>query len=441
MFCTFSIHTERGNNLTDITPQVRGALEQSGVRDGVCYLNVPHTTAALTINSALDPATGQDIVAELKRLVPTRVDFIHQYDTPADAAGHIKSVLVGTSLSVPIREGKLALGASQFILFCEFDGPRARQVQCSIVRDETTTRRELLQIQPEVTTALDARRAVVALESTLITHGFPPPDNLKVARAIEAAVREGGAVPATIAILGGKLTVGLEHAQLDYLSTAKNVRKCSRRDLGTGVAQKLDGATTVAGTMIVAAMAGIRVLATGGIGGVHRGHPFDISADLEELARTPVTVVCAGAKSLLDLPLTLEQLETRGVPVIGYGTDELPAFYSRSSGLPVDTRADSPEEIAAIVCARRALGLSGGELVCVPLPLQAELPRAQAEAAIVEATRVADEEGITGAALTPFVLAKISELTNGRSQESNLALLLNNARLAAQIAQALIEIQ
>jgi len=203
------------------------------------------------------------------------------------------------------------------------------------------------------------------------------------------------------------------------------------------VARRLDGATTVAGTMIVAALAGIGVFATGGIGGVHRGHPFDISADLEELGRTPVTVVCAGAKSLLDLPLTLEQLETRGVPIIGYATDELPAFYSRTSGLPVDARADTPEDVAAIVRARRALGLGGGELVAVPVPAADELPRAEAEAAITEATKLADESGVTGAAITPFILAKIAELTSGRSKRANVALLLNNARVAAHIAHAL----
>ena len=297
-----------------------------------------------------------------------------------------------------------------------------------------------IQIKPEVADALQAKRPVVALESTLITHGLPYPDNLATARAIEAAVRDAnvGAIPATIAILRGQITVGLDDAQLEYLATAKGVRKCSRRDLGIAVARGLDGATTVAGTMIVAALAGIGVFATGGIGGVHRGHPFDISADLEELGRTPVTVVCAGAKSLLDLPLTLEQLETRGVPVIGYGTDELPAFYSRTSGLPVDARADTPEEVAAIVRARRALGLEGGELVTVPVPAADELPRAEAEAAIAEATKLADESGITGAAITPFILAKIAELTNGRSKRANVALLLNNARVAALIAQALV---
>jgi len=297
----------------------------------------------------------------------------------------------------------------------------------------------LLHLKPEVAEALAEKRAVVALESTLITHGLPYPDNLATARAIEAAAREAGAVPATIAILRGQITVGLDDAQLEYLATAKGVRKCSRRDIGIAVAQELDGATTVAGTMIVAAMAGIGVFATGGIGGVHRGHPFDISADLEELSRTPVTVVCAGAKSLLDLPLTMEQLETRGVPVIGYGTDELPAFYSRSSGLPVDARADTPQEVAAIARARRALGIAGGELVTVPIPAADELPRAEAEAAIAQATQLADESGVTGAAVTPFILSKIAELTNGRSQQANVALLLNNARVAACIAQALLQ--
>ncbi len=293
-------------------------------------------------------------------------------------------------------------------------------------------------LRPEVAQALQHRQPIVALESTLITHGLPYPDNLAAARAIEAAVRESGAIPATIAILSGQIVVGLDEAQLEYLAKAKNVRKCSRRDLGIVVAYRLDGATTVAGTMTVANMVGIPVFATGGIGGVHRGHPFDVSADLAELERTPVTVVCAGAKALLDLPLTLEQLETRGVPVIGYGTDELPAFYSRQSGLPVDVRADTPEQVAAIVRARRALGLDGGELVVVPVPLEDELPRAEAEAAIAQAMKLADEAGITGPAVTPFMLAKIAELTGGHSQRANIALLLNNARIAAQIAQAIV---
>lgn len=298
-------------------------------------------------------------------------------------------------------------------------------------------RQDLLTVRPDVAEALQSGKPVVALESTLITHGFPYPDNLATARGLQASVRELGALPATIAILGGRIIVGLDDGQLEYLATARGVRKCSRRDLGTVVAQRGDGATTVAATMIVAALAGIDVFATGGVGGVHRGHPFDISADLAELAQTRVTVVCAGMKSLLDLPLTLEQLETRGVPVIGYGTDELPAFYSRASGLPVDFRADTPEQVAAIVCARRRLGLTGGELVTVPVPEADELPRAQAEAAIAEAVRAADEQGISGPALTPFLLARVAELTQGRSIRANVALLLNNARVAAQIARAL----
>lgn len=296
----------------------------------------------------------------------------------------------------------------------------------------------LFRVKPEIAEAVRHQHPIVALESTLITHGLPYPDNLATARAMEAAVRESSAIPATIAILSGQIVVGLDEAQLEYLAKAQNVRKCSRRDLGIAIARQLDGATTVAGTMMVADMVGIQVFATGGIGGVHRGHPFDVSADLEELGRTPVTVVCAGAKALLDLPLTLEQLETRGVPVIGYGTDELPAFYSRESGLPVDVRADTPDQVAAIVRARRALGLDGGELVVVPIPLEDELPRAEAEAAIAQAMKLADQAGVTGAAVTPFMLAKIAELTQGRSQRANIALLLNNARVAAQIAQALV---
>lgn len=297
----------------------------------------------------------------------------------------------------------------------------------------------MIDINPQVEQAQRSGRAIVALESTVITHGLPYPDNLTTARAVEAAVRQSGAVPATIAILGGKPTVGLDAAQLEYLASAPSVVKCSRRDLGSVVARGLDGSTTVAGTMALAARAGIRVFATGGIGGVHRGHPFDVSADLAELERTSVAVVCAGAKSLLDLALTLEQLETRGVPVIGYGTDELPAFYSRSSGLPVNTRADSPEQVATVIRARRELGLSGGELVTVPVPAGDELPREEAEAAIVRGTELAEEAHITGAAVTPFILARIAELTNGRSTKANIALLLNNARVAARIAQALLE--
>jgi pseudouridine-5'-phosphate glycosidase len=278
---------------------------------------------------------------------------------------------------------------------------------------------------------------VVALESTLITHGLPRPKNLEVARALEAAVREGGAIPATIAILGGHITVSLTDEQLGYLAGAEDVRKCSRRDLPIVVGRGEDGATTVAGTMMAAHMAGIRVFATGGIGGVHRGHPFDVSADLLELGRTPVTVVCAGAKAILDLPLTLEVLETQGVPVIGYGTDEFPAFYSRSSGLPVDVRCDTPEEVAAIAQARDALKLPGSILVAVPIPTEDELPSSEAEDAIERALAEAEAQAITGKAVTPFLLARVSELTGETSLRANVALLLNNARVAAAIAVAI----
>lgn len=299
--------------------------------------------------------------------------------------------------------------------------------------------REGLRFHPEVRAALAEGRPVVALESTLITHGFAYPTNLEVAKAMEAAVREEGAVPATVAILRGHITVGLSDGELEYLSTQPReaVRKCSRRDLSIAVGRGEDAATTVAGTMVVAHRAGIEVFATGGIGGVHRGHPFDVSADLIELGRTPVTVVCSGAKAILDLPLTLEVLETQGVPVIGYGTDTLPAFYCRSSGLPVDVRVESPEDVAAIVQARRALGLSQATLVTVPVPLEEALSSEEAETAIEEAIRQAEAAGIMGKALTPFVLARVVELTAGRSQRANVALLVNNARVAARIARAL----
>lgn len=296
-----------------------------------------------------------------------------------------------------------------------------------------------LKIHPQVQTALDKGRAVVALESTLITHGFPSPENVTIARNIEESVRAAGAVPATIAVLNGQITVGLTNEQLDYLGTAENVRKCSRRDLPIVVARKEDGATTVAGTMIVAHWAGIRVFGTGGIGGVHRGHPFDESADLMELARTPVTVVCAGAKAILDLPLTVEVLETNGVPIIGYQTDELPAFYSRQSGLPVDLRVDMPQEVADIIRAREALGLLGGTLVTVPVPAEDEWPAAEAHMVINQALADAEAEGVSGKAVTPYLLERVSVLSGERSKKANVALLLNNARVAAQIAQALVK--
>jgi pseudouridine-5'-phosphate glycosidase len=296
-----------------------------------------------------------------------------------------------------------------------------------------------LNIHPEVQAALDRAGAVVALESTLITHGFPAPENIQIARDIEMTIREAGAVPATIAILAGEITVGLTPEQLEHLALAGNVRKCSRRDLPLAVARRENGATTVAGTMIIAHWVGIRVFGTGGIGGVHRGHPFDESADLVELARTPVTVVCAGAKAILDLPLTLESLETKGVPIIGYQTDELPAFYSRQSGLPVDVRVDAPQEVVAIIRAREEMGLGGGMLVTVPVPAEAEWPAAEAQAIINQALADADQEGIRGKALTPYLLQRVSDLSGERSKKANIALLLNNARVAAHIARALVD--
>ncbi len=292
---------------------------------------------------------------------------------------------------------------------------------------------------PEVSAALAARRPVVALESTLITHGLPHPVNVETALAMEAAVREGGAVPATIAVLAGKITVGLTRAEIENLAArpAGSVRKCSRRDLPIAVARGEDGATTVAGTMIVAHRAGIRVFATGGIGGVHRGAPFDVSADLLELGRTPIAVVCSGAKSILDLPLTLEVLETQGVPVVGLGTDTLPAFYSRSSGLPVDVSVPTPREAAKIIFAAHALKAQHGVLVTVPVPEKDALPAEKMEDAIRRATAEADAKKIHGKAATPFLLGRVADLTGGDSRRANVALLVNNARVAAEIAVAL----
>ena len=298
---------------------------------------------------------------------------------------------------------------------------------------------ELLHVAAEVYVALREGRAVVALESTLITHGLPFPANVETALAMEAAVRESGAVPATIAVLGGKITVGLTRAEIERLASrpSGSVRKCSRRDLPIAVARGEDAATTVAGTMIVAHLAGIRVFATGGIGGVHRGAPFDVSADLLELGRTPVAVVCSGAKSILDLPLTLEVLETQGVPVIGLGTDTLPAFYSRSSGLPVDVTVAAPGDAARIIAAAQQLGAQHGLLVTVPVPLADELPKEQMETAIQQATAEAAARAIHGKAVTPYLLTRVAELTDGASRRANIALLVNNARVAGQIAVAL----
>jgi len=295
-------------------------------------------------------------------------------------------------------------------------------------------------IAPEVRAALDNGGAVVALESTLITHGLPYPQNAETALAMESAVRESGAVPATIAVLKGQLTVGLSVDEIERLAQAPNgrVRKCSRRDLPLAVGLGEDGATTVAGTMIVAHMVGIAVFATGGIGGVHRGHPFDVSADLIELGRTAVAVVCSGAKSILDLPLTLEVLETQGVPVIGYGTDTLPSFYTRSSGLRLDARVDSPAQAAQVIRAAQRLALGHGLLFTVPVPEADAMPDDVAESAIVQAQADADALGIHGKDSTPFLLARIVELTEGASRRANTALLINNARTAGHVAVALV---
>jgi len=278
---------------------------------------------------------------------------------------------------------------------------------------------------------------IVALESTVIAHGLPYPRNIQTALRLEEIIREAGASPSTIGIIAGEVIIGLDRAQIEHLATAPDVRKVTRRDLPVVAARNLDGATTVATTAWAAHRAGIQVFATGGIGGVHRGHPFDVSADLPALASIPIIVVCSGAKAILDLPLTLEWLETRGVPVVGYGTDRFPAFYNRNSGLPVDVRADSAAEVAALFKAQRALGLPEGMLVTVPVPAEAELEGGQMEAAIAHALEEAENARVKGKRLTPFLLARISELTGEASLRANLALLENNARVAAEIAVSL----
>ena len=297
-----------------------------------------------------------------------------------------------------------------------------------------------LDISPEVKAALEAGKPVVALESTIISHGMPYPKNVETALLVEQTLRDNGAVPATIAVIGGRLKAGLSKEEIEYLGkTGRGVAKASRRDLPALVARGADGATTVTTTMIIAHMAGIQVFATGGIGGVHRGAEttMDISADLEELAQTPVMVVCAGAKSILDLGLTLEYLETKGVPVIGYGTEELPAFYTRKSGFGVDYRVDSPEELATMFAAQRDLGYKGGMLVTNPIPEEYAMPKDVIDAAIEQALRECKEQGVHGKETTPFLLARVVELTGGDSLESNIQLVLNNARVAARTAAAL----
>ena len=301
-----------------------------------------------------------------------------------------------------------------------------------------------LDVAPEVQEALKAGKPVVALESTIISHGMPYPQNVETALNVEKIIRDGGAVPATIAIVGGRLKAGLTPEEIDYLGkTGAGVTKASRRDLPILVAEGRDGATTVTTTMMIAAMAGIQVFATGGIGGVHRGAEttMDISADLEELAHTPVMVVCAGAKSILDLGLTLEYLETHGVPVIGYQTEELPAFYTDRSGLKVDYRLDTPEEIAAAFMAKMELGMNGGMLITNPIPHEYAMDPDEINKTIDQAIRDANELGIKGKALTPYLLDHIQKMTGGRSLESNIQLVLNNARLGAKIACAMCDAQ
>ena len=297
--------------------------------------------------------------------------------------------------------------------------------------------KKYLDVSPEVSEALKAGKPVVALESTIISHGMPYPKNVETALQVEKIVRENGAVPATIAVIGGRLKAGIGCDEIDYLG--KNglaVTKASRRDLCILAAQKKDGAATVAATMIIAAMAGIKVFATGGIGGVHRGAEttMDISADLEELAKTNVLVVCAGAKSILDLGLTLEYLETRGVPVVGYQTEELPAFYTRSSGFKTDCRMDSPKEIAEAFYAKLAMGLQGGMVAANPIPEEFAMDKEYIDKSIQAALEKMKTLGITGKRTTPFLLDEIQKITGGKSLESNIRLVYNNARLASEIA-------
>lgn len=296
-----------------------------------------------------------------------------------------------------------------------------------------------LDIKPEVKEALEQGKAVVALESTIIAHGMPYPKNVETALAVEEVIRKNGAVPATIAIIDGVIKVGLTPEEIEYLGTAKGVLKVSRRDFPVVMAKKMDGATTVAGTMMAAAMAGIKVFVTGGIGGVHRGagETHDISADLEELKQTNVTVVCAGVKSILDIAGTLEYLETKGVPVVTCGGDYFPAFYSRSSGIPAELREDDPKVIADMIKAKDELDLSGGMLVACPVPEDDEIPFEKMDGVINEALKECEEQGIKGKRITPFLLSKVKDLTEGASLEANIKLVLHNAEVGAKIAVGL----
>ncbi|MCB0837920.1 MAG: pseudouridine-5'-phosphate glycosidase [Bacteroidetes bacterium] len=296
-----------------------------------------------------------------------------------------------------------------------------------------------LDISPEVQSALDNHQPVVALESTIISHGMPYPQNLETAKGVEAVVRKEGAIPATMAVIKGRIKVGLSEEDLLFMAKEKGILKASRRDMAIIIAQKKSAATTVAATMICANLAGIKIFATGGIGGVHRKgqDTFDISADLQELANTPVAVVSAGIKSILDIPLTLEYLETMGVAVIGVGTDQFPAFYTRESGYPAPYQLDTPGEIAATIQAQESLGLKAGFLIANPIPAEYSMDKKIIDKAIREALADAEAQQITGKEVTPFLLKKIVELTEGKSLFSNIKLVENNARLAAQIAREL----
>jgi pseudouridine-5'-phosphate glycosidase len=296
----------------------------------------------------------------------------------------------------------------------------------------------LISQSAEIARALQTNIPIVALESTVITHGLPHPQNIQLARDMEAAIRGEGATPATIALINGKIRIGLSDEELVQLAEAESPLKVSHRDFATALVKKLSGGTTVAGTMLAAHQAGIKVFATGGIGGVHKESAFDISTDLRALAETPMIVVCAGAKAILDLPATLEYLETMGVPVVGYQTDKFPEFYSRDGNLDISVRLDSPQEIAEFAQAHWSLGLRSAVLVANPIPVTDAIPRSEMEPIIQQASNEATEKKIRGQALTPFLLQRISELTHERSLRANLALLLNNARLAAQISKAMV---
>ena len=293
-----------------------------------------------------------------------------------------------------------------------------------------------LDIKPEVAKALEEGKPVVALESTIIAHGMPYPKNVETAIRVEEVIREGGAVPATIAIIDGRIKIGLSKEEIEYLGTADNVLKVSRRDFPFAISKKLAGATTVAGTMIAANMAGIKLFVTGGIGGVHRGagESFDISADLEELKMTDVAVVCAGVKSILDIGATLEYLETAGVPVVTFGADEFPAFYSRRSGFAAECRIDDAKDVAEMLRAKEALGLRGGMLIACPVPEEDEIPYEKMDGVIKEALAECEKQGVKGKRITPFLLSKVKDLTRGSSLEANIRLVLNNARIGAEIA-------